>query len=140
MEVPRVVAGLTALIVDDDASVRSLLTLMLQRLMSTPIAAENGQQAIQLFRAAPALFDLVICDWNMPGLSGIDVCQQVRAERPKLPFLMLTARRDLESVKTAQKNGISSYIVKPFTADDLKAKIASAMRKPMIVGELPRHH
>jgi len=140
MEVPGVVAGLAALVVDDDASIRSLLTLMLQRLMTTPIAAENGDQAIQLFRAAPAFFDLVICDWNMPGLSGIDVCREVRAERPKLPFLMLTARRDLQSVQTAQKNGISSYIVKPFNADDLKAKIVSAMRKTMIVGELPRHY
>ena len=53
---------------------------------------------------------------------------------------MLTARRDLQSVQTARKNGISSYIVKPFDADDLKAKIISATRKTMIVGELPRHY
>jgi DNA-binding response OmpR family regulator len=139
MEVPTVAAGLTTLVVDDDQSVRSLVTLMLQRFGSTPVAAEDGRQAIQLFQAAPAFFDLVICDWNMPSLSGIDVFRQVHAERPELPFVMLTARCDLDSVKTAQKCGISFYIVKPFTAAGLKAKIVTAVRKPMIVGELPRH-
>ena len=140
MEVPTVAAALNTLVVDDDQSIRSLVTLMLQRFGSAPVTAEDGRQAIQLFRAAPAFFDLVICDWNMPSLSGIDFFRQVHVERPKLPFVMLTARCDLESVKTAQKCGISFYIVKPFTADDLKAKIVSAVRKPMIMGELPRHH
>ncbi len=139
MEVPGFAAGLVALVADDDASMRSLLSLTLQRLMGTPIAAETGEQAMQLFRAAPDLFNLVICDWNMPGLSGIEVCRQIRGERPNLPFLMVTARRDLESVKTAQTNGISTYIVKPFVPEALKAKIVVAMRKTHIAGEPPRH-
>jgi DNA-binding response OmpR family regulator len=129
MEVANVAAGLTILVVEDDQSMRSLITLILQRSGNTPVAAEDGRQAIQLFQAAPAFFDLIVCDWNMPSLSGIDVFRQVHAQKPKLPFVMVTARCDLESVKTAQKSGISFYIVKPFTADALQAKIGSALRK-----------
>jgi CheY-like chemotaxis protein len=139
MEVPNVAAGLTILVVDDGQTMRSIIRLMLQRLGSTPVEAEDGRQAIQLFRAAPAFFDLVVCDWNMPSLSGIDVFRQVHAERPKLPFVMLTARCDFESVKIAQKSGISFYLVKPFTADALQAKIGSALRKTPIMDELSRH-
>jgi two-component system, chemotaxis family, chemotaxis protein CheY len=128
MEVPNLVAGFTILVVDDDPSVRGLLASLVQRLMSTPIIAENGAQALQLFRAAPKIFDLVICDWNMPEISGIEVCRQIRAERPELPFLMLTARNDVESVKTAQNNSVTSYILKPFSPDELKIKIARALR------------
>jgi DNA-binding response OmpR family regulator len=139
MELPNVADGLTILVVDDDQSMRSLITVMLRRLGSTPVEAEDGRQAIQLFRAAPAFFDLVVCDWNMPSLSGIDFFRQVHAERPKLPFVMLTARCDFESVKTAQKSGISFYLVKPFTAEALQAKIVAAVRKTAMIGELPRH-
>ena len=136
MEDANALAGLMILVVDDDASIRSLLSLTLQRLKCTTVEAENGTQATQLFRAAPAFFHLVICDWNMPDLSGIAIYQQFRAARPKLPFLLLTARGDLGSVKTAMRHGISSYIVKPFVAEDLRAKIICAMRKSTIKGEL----
>jgi CheY-like chemotaxis protein len=120
-------ANLTVLVVDDDPAVRRLIGTMLRRLAIKPIDAENGAQAVQLFRAAPALFDLVICDWNMPGISGIDLCQQIRAERPELPFLLVTGRGDVASVKTAQANRVSSYILKPFSPADLKAKIVAAL-------------
>jgi two-component system chemotaxis response regulator CheY len=120
-------ANLTVLVVDDDAAIRMLISTMLRRLAIKPVDAENGAQAVQLFRTAPALFDLVICDWNMPGLSGIDLCQQLRAERPELPFLLVTGRGDAASVKTAQENRVSSYILKPFSPADLKAKIVAAL-------------
>jgi two-component system chemotaxis response regulator CheY len=120
-------ANLTVLVVDDDAAIRMLIGTMLRRLAIKPIDAANGAQAVQLFRTAPALFDLVICDWNMPGLSGIDLCQQMRAERPELPFLLVTGRGDAASVKTAQENRVSSYILKPFSPADLKAKIVAAL-------------
>jgi two-component system chemotaxis response regulator CheY len=120
-------ANLTVLVVDDDASIRLMISTMLRRLAIKPIDAENGAQAVQLFRAAPAIFDLVICDWNMPGISGIDLCQQMRAERPELPFLLVTGRGDAASVKTAQENRVSSYILKPFSPTDLKAKIVAAL-------------
>src|SRR5882757_2583715 len=89
---PVSLANLTVLVVDDDAAIREMVGTMLRRLAIKPVEAENGAQAVQLFRAAPALFDLVICDWNMPGMSGIDLCQQMRAERPELPFLLVTGR------------------------------------------------
>jgi two-component system chemotaxis response regulator CheY len=120
-------ANLTVLVVDDDAAIRQMVGTMLRRLAIKPVDAENGAQAVQLFRAAPALFDLVICDWNMPGISGIDLCQQMRAERPELPFLLVTGRGDAASVKMAQANRVSSYILKPFSPADLKAKIVAAL-------------
>jgi two-component system chemotaxis response regulator CheY len=129
MENSRPFADLTVLVVDDDRMFRTMLSAMLRRLMMKAIVeAENGDQALQLFRAAPAVFDLVVCDWNMPGLSGMEVCQQVRVERPGLPFLMVTGRSDLESVKTAKQNSVSAYVLKPFSPNELKNKVGFALQ------------
>jgi two-component system, chemotaxis family, chemotaxis protein CheY len=125
MNAPALFAELTVLVVEDDATVRNLICSMLRRLrVAATVYAEDGKQGLQLFRAAPTTFDLVICDWNMPVMTGLELCTQVRADRPDLPFLMVTGRNDAVSVKTALQSGVSAYIVKPFSPLELKKKIA----------------
>jgi two-component system, chemotaxis family, chemotaxis protein CheY len=125
MDAPALFAELTVLVVEDDAAVRNLICNMLRRLRVAATAfAEDGKQGLQLYRAAPTTFDLVICDWNMPVMTGLELCTQVRADRPDLPFLMVTGRNDIVSVRTALRSGVSAYIVKPFSPLELKKKIS----------------
>lgn len=88
------------------------------------IEAGSGEEALAQISAAHEPFSIVICDWEMPGISGIDVFKQVNASDPKLPFLMLTGNADLESVVAAKKAGIHGYLVKPVSPLQLRAKIA----------------
>jgi len=91
------------------------------------VEAESGDQALALLRAGPAPFDLIICDWSMPGISGTEVCKQVRAANPVLPFLMLTGRNDTASRTAAEASGVSAYIAKPFAFQELKEKLQVLM-------------
>jgi two-component system chemotaxis response regulator CheY len=119
---------LSVLIIDDDPSVRGVASTMLRR-MAIPnvVMAESGDQALKLFQTVALPFDLIICDWDMPGMNGMEVYTQLRADHPKLPFLMLTGRNDLDSVITARGSGVSGYLVKPFSPQQLKDKISFVM-------------
>jgi two-component system chemotaxis response regulator CheY len=120
---------LSVLIIDDDPSVRNVASTMLRR-MAIPnvVMAENGDQGLKLFRTATSPFDLIICDWDMPGMNGMEVYSQLRADHRKMPFLMLTGRNDLDSVITARDSGVSGYLVKPFSSQQLKDKISFVMQ------------
>jgi two-component system chemotaxis response regulator CheY len=120
---------LSVLIVDDDASVRGVTSTMLRRMaIRNVVVAESGDQALKLFQTAAPPFDLIICDWDMPGINGMEVYRRLRADRPKLSFLMLTGRNDLDSVITARDSGVSGYLAKPFSAQQLKDKISFIIR------------
>jgi CheY-like chemotaxis protein len=119
---------LSVLVIDDDPSVRSVTSTMLRRMTIPNIAvAESGDRGLELFRSAAPPFDLIICDWDMPGMNGMELYEQVRADHPKLPFLMLTGRNDLDSVITARSSGVAGYLVKPFSSEQLKEKISFVM-------------
>jgi DNA-binding response OmpR family regulator len=116
--------GLNVLVVDDDEAMRMLVCRMLKRMrIDRIVEAGGGEQALERLAAGPEAVDIVICDWNMPGMSGMDLFKQVHANQPKLPFLMLTGRADLESVVAAKKAGVHGYIVKPISPQELKTKI-----------------
>jgi two-component system, chemotaxis family, chemotaxis protein CheY len=74
-------------------------------------------------------FDLVISDWNMQPVTGLELLKKVRTDESTkaLPFIMVTAESKTENVIEAKKAGVNNYIVKPFNADTLKAKIATVM-------------
>jgi len=117
--------GLNVLVVDDDEAMRMLVCRMLKRMrIGRILEAAGGEQALEQLAATPDAINIVICDWNMPGMSGMDLFKQVHANRPKLPFLMLTGRADLDSVVAAKKAGVHGYIVKPISPAELKTKIA----------------
>ncbi|MGO8916617.1 MAG: response regulator [Stellaceae bacterium] len=117
--------GINVLVVDDDEAMRMLVCRMLKRMkIERVIEATGGEQALERLAATPEAIDIVICDWNMPGMSGMDLFKQVHAKKPKLPFLMLTGRADLDSVVAAKKAGIHGYVVKPISPQELKTKIS----------------
>jgi DNA-binding NtrC family response regulator len=117
---------LIILVVDDDDDMRSIVCRMLKRMkVNHVIEAQSGQQALEWLTTAPATVSMVICDWNMPGMSGMDLFKQVHTSKPNLPFLLLTGRADLQSVVAAKKAGVHGYLAKPVSPQDLHAKVTS---------------
>lgn len=121
----------TVMIVDDDQTMRTLIRRMLARMKITSLLeAEGGAKALQQLASAPSACDLIICDWNMPGMSGIELFDRVNSLRPGMPFLMLTGRADANSVIAAKKAGVPAYIVKPISPDELKNKVWFLLSRP----------
>jgi two-component system, chemotaxis family, chemotaxis protein CheY len=123
MSAPAHLEGKKILIIDDDPSMRTLTRRMLSRMGIVNLAeADGGAQALRLLEAAPV--DLVICDWNMPAMSGMELFARARSLKPDLLFLMLTGRADPESHAAARQAGVAALMVKPISVPDLKVQIA----------------
>jgi two-component system, chemotaxis family, chemotaxis protein CheY len=117
-------ANLKILVVDDFATMRRIIRNLLQDLGFTQVSeADDGNTAWPMLQAAH--FDLLITDWNMPGMAGLDLLKAVRADArlAKLPVLMLTAEAKREQIVEAAQAGVNGYVIKPFTAETLKAKL-----------------
>lgn len=112
------------LVVDDFSTMRRIVRTLLKQLGYTNTEeAEDGNQALTKLRASK--FDLVVSDWNMPNMTGLELLQAVRANATlkDLKFLMITAEALQENVVAAVQAGVTNYIVKPFTAETLKEKL-----------------
>lgn len=110
--------------VEDSATMRRIIKNTLKRLgYEDVIEAENGQVA--LAKLTTDKVDFVITDWSMPEMNGLDFIIEVRKNEAtrSLPVLMITTVAEREDIITALQAGVNSYIVKPFDADTLKAKI-----------------
>ena len=126
VERSRALRTLKILVVEDEEPMRALLSRMLLRMsVAQVVEAANGPQGLERVEAAP--IDLVICDWNMPEMSGMEFFDRVHAMNPRLPFLMVTGRSDAKSIVAAKKAGIAAYIVKPISQRELQAKIRYVM-------------
>ena len=120
---------LNVLVIDDQPVARDMVRAILRSAgFSGILVAEDASQAEVLIRQRH--IDLIICDWNMPGMTGLDFLQMVRSisEYRSTPFIMLTAEASRESVESAISSGVSDYLVKPFTADTLLAKVRTCMK------------
>jgi len=116
------------LIVDDMALTREMVRHIVLDLGFAHIAtASNGAAALKIIREQEV--GLVICDWMMPEMNGIELLQAVRKEErfKKLPFLMLTAEAYRENIAEAVYAGVTEFVSKPFTADILGKKIQVAL-------------
>lgn len=112
------------LIVDDFSTMRRIIKNLLRDLGFTNTSeADDGTTALPMLQSGN--FDLLITDWNMPGMQGIDLLRAVRADSKlaSLPVLMVTAEQKKEQIVVAAKAGVNGYIVKPFTAATLKDKL-----------------
>ncbi len=112
------------LIVDDMSTMRRILKNALRQLGYQNIEeAEDGQIAFAKLSQWPV--DLVVTDWNMPNMDGLELLKSVRADPTlkSMPVLLVTAQAEQKHVLEAIRAGASNYIVKPFTADTLKTKI-----------------
>lgn len=123
--------SLRILIVDDQASMRGLMRYSLQQLGIRNVEeAKDGSGALQELQHSK--FDLVISDWNMEPVDGLELLKTIRSNplTQKTPFIMSTGNKEREKVQTAIKAGVNNYIVKPFTVEQLKKKIEA------VIGEL----
>ena len=126
VERSRSLRTLKILVVEDEEPMRALLSRMLLRMsVAKVVEAASGPHGLERIEADP--IDLVICDWNMPEMSGMEFFDRVHAGNPRLPFLMVTGRCDAKSIVAAKRAGISAYIVKPISQRELQAKIHYAM-------------
>jgi two-component system chemotaxis response regulator CheY len=115
---------MSILVVDDFSTMRRIIKGLLQDLGFANITeADDGLTALSLLKAGN--FDLLITDWNMPGMQGVELLRQVRADErmKKLPVLMLTAEAKRAQIVAAAQAGVSGYVIKPFTAATLREKI-----------------
>jgi two-component system chemotaxis response regulator CheY len=119
------------LVVDDYGTmVRIIRNLLRQLGFANVDDASDGSSALEKMRTRP--YGLVISDWNMEPMTGYELLQQVRAD-PKIggtPFIMITAESKTENVIAAKKAGVNNYIVKPFNAETLRAKIEAVFLDP----------
>ena len=116
------------LLVDDSRTIRNIQKRTLQQLGHTDILeAEDGVQALAKFNEkAP---DLILVDWNMPNMNGLELVQRIRETNKTIPLIMCTTEAEKSRVLEAISAGVNNYIVKPFTAESLGEKINQTMAK-----------
>ena len=114
----------SVLVVDDSAFIRNLIIAALKTINITQIKeVSDGRQAYAALQKRR--FDLIICDWHMPEMEGIELLKKVRSEErlKNTPFIMLTSDVTTESVKEAITAGVNEYLTKPFRNDALVEKV-----------------
>jgi two-component system chemotaxis response regulator CheY len=120
--------GIKVLIVDDYKTMLRIIRNLLKQLDFENVdEAMDGQEALGKLRAGN--FGLVISDWNMAPMTGLDLLREVRADAKlkDTPFIMVTAESKTENVIAAKAAGVSNYIVKPFNAETLREKIEKVL-------------
>jgi two-component system chemotaxis response regulator CheY len=119
------------LAVDDSATMRRIIKNQLKQSGVDEVdEAANGREALNFLGRVQ--YDLLITDWNMPEMSGLDLVLEVRRTEPfkKLPILMITTVSAKEDIVNALKAGVNNYVVKPFDAATLQAKVTQLVSAP----------
>jgi CheY-like chemotaxis protein len=114
------VTGLRVLLVDDEIFIREMGSDVLTVLGCIPTVASDGRKAWEVFREDPNAFDVIISDYNMPEMNGIDLASKVFNARPGMPFIISTGFTSGFTDKHAQVRGISSILQKPYVIKQLK--------------------
>ena len=116
--------SMKVLVVDDFATMRRILKNILKQIGFSNIAeADNGKTALAELKKEQ--FDLILCDWNMPEMSGLELLQKIRSDDELMdtPFVMVTAEAQKDNILEAVKAGVNNYVVKPFTAETIGEKL-----------------
>ena len=122
--------NMRVMIVDDYNTMLRIMRNLLKQLNFTNVEeASDGGAALELLKEHEGDFGLIISDWNMEPMTGIQLLREVRGNDgwKKIPFIMVTAESKSENVIAAKDAGVSNYIVKPFNAETLKNKMASVL-------------
>lgn len=122
---------LRILLVEDSFDALNLIKNMMQDAGITQIyTARDGKEAFDFLGAFDGgdMIDVVLCDWNMPRMTGLELLRQIRTCDPHLPFLMITGAADTDSVTKAKYAGVTGYIEKPFSAEQLRKKLEVMVR------------
>ena len=117
---------------DDDPDLLNVVSAMLRSAGFHTAGVGSAEEAFDALRDAP--MDLVVLDWNLPGMSGIDFCQRLRKEDrfARLPILFLTAHSSTADVVTAFKAGADDFVSKPFRGPELAARVLSLVRRSQL--------
>lgn len=116
------------LIVDDSTTMLRIIKNTLDRIgISDVTMALDGVEALEAYKKDK--FDLLITDWNMPNMNGLELVIKVRSENKDIPIIMITTEGGKREVITALKAGVNNYIVKPFTPQVLKEKLEVVVPK-----------
>ncbi len=116
--------NIKVLVADDDPAAAELITMILDGLgIQRVIIATNGIEALKSFDEPQTSIDLIISDWNMPGMSGDQLLAEVRARNPSLPFILITGRGKIDSTFAKNINDVTAYIEKPYDITKLEDTI-----------------
>lgn len=119
------------LIMDDEADIRKVVRMTLQKAGYEVLEAENGEKAIEVLNSGEnrLLLDVIICDIRMPKVNGIEAIAYFRKNYPRVPLLVLTGFPDTDMATSLLREGVLDYLVKPVEGDKLKAAVARAMEQ-----------
>jgi two-component system phosphate regulon response regulator PhoB len=119
----------TVLVVEDEPAIQELIAYNLKQAGHQPVRAESAEQALTVVRNA--LPDLVLLDWMLPGLSGVEFARRLKGDKRTrdIPIIMLTARADEQDKLTGLDVGADDYITKPFSPRELNARIKAVLRR-----------
>jgi len=127
----------TVLVVDDEPQIRRVLRTTLTSPAYSAIEARSGDEALEQIRKEHV--DLILLDVNMPGLSGLETCREIR-RTSDVPIIMLTVRNTERDKVQALDAGADDYVVKPFGAEELMARIRAALRRAAPAESIPAFH
>jgi len=114
------------LVADDSSTMRAIISRALNTIgVVDVVEVADGREAMKAFDSSS--FDLVLTDWSMPNKTGIEVLREIRRTDAAIPVVMITSEGDRHRVLEAIEAGVSDYLLKPFTADDLKSKLESLL-------------
>lgn len=113
----------TLLLVDDEDSIRNATEIILRRKGFTVESAANGTEALEIFKANPAKFDIIVTDQSMPKLSGSDLTREIRKLNTEIPIILSSGKLGIKEQEDFNNIGISKFIQKPWTAIELIARI-----------------
>lgn len=127
-----------ALVVDDDEGVRSTITDILESMGYSPVLqAKDGEEGFQVLKDHAEAVEIVVSDWEMPRLSGIELLRRVREDETvsQMPFVMVTSQTSIEHLKiqAAIKAEVDHYLMKPFSVADLRTKIETVLKRARLV-------
>jgi two-component system phosphate regulon response regulator PhoB len=118
------------LLVEDEVDIRELMLLHLKREKLDITAVDNGEEALTLLQSNR--YDLLVLDWMLPGLSGLEICKRIRHQSPEgamIPILMVTARADTTDIVIGLEMGADDYITKPFDLPVFMARVRAMIRR-----------
>tara|TARA_B100000676_G_C17938523_1_gene765009 strand:- start:600 stop:1013 length:414 start_codon:yes stop_codon:yes gene_type:complete len=131
---PKEFEALRVLVVDDEEEIRDLVQQILRDMGIVRVhLAENGEMAWQRLSRTELEYDLVISDWLMPRMDGLELLKKMRQFGLETLFMMLTVKVTGEAVAAAVENGVNLYVAKPFTYGDFSRKVSS-LAKQIIEG------
>ncbi|MEI8115286.1 MAG: response regulator transcription factor [Bacteroidia bacterium] len=117
------------LIVEDEPSISNFIRDGLEEEGFAVDVADNGKKGLQLALDNLEEYDVILLDWMLPGMSGIEICRNIRLENKVVPIIFLTAKDTVDDVVFGLESGANDYIRKPFSFEELLARIRVLMRK-----------